>query len=108
MVSFFAVTILSTFTTDGTLRPFSLLGETTYSFLDSSEGMTDDIAQTIRSAYLSAVSEITAAGRAFTYVSSAKGNGMRTISPVLTRSEDNPDTDLLSDHSKMQSLRMRK
>jgi hypothetical protein len=79
----FSVKIRSTLMTDAVLRPFKESGFNNISTIDMDEGTCEEIAESIRSLYLSFVSAITTAGLSFTCVSSEKGKGINTMSPVI-------------------------
>ena len=72
---FFKVTILSIFRREGTRKLLVVLGNSKVSNALNVFGTTELIAHSIRSRYLSFVSDKTKAGRTFIFVSSAKGKG---------------------------------
>ena len=78
---FLSVTILSTFATEIMRKPFVEEGLIKNSAFDNFAEIKEDIAQTVMSLYLSFVKKRITAGLTFTFDTSEKGKGMRTISP---------------------------
>ncbi len=101
--SFLIVNILSTLITYLTLRLFTLFDSNIISLGEIFSDMTELIAETIKSSYLSFVIEITTAGLTFILLRPENGNGISIISPVFTSYLviNNPDKYFLFHYAKM-------